>query len=90
MKGLHAFLFAISFLTILSFAALAANDRITREELKAKMDRGEGIIILDVRVSADYMESKVKIKGAVRIDPGAIERRYKELPMDREIVAYCT
>lgn len=69
---------------------IAAEGRITINELKAKMDNGEDIVILDVRTSKDYLDSNVKIKGAVRIDPDSIERKYKVLPKDKEIITYCT
>lgn len=65
-------------------------DRITIQKLKQKMDDKEGIIILDVRSNADYQSSSVKIKGAVRLPPGEIEARLKELPTDKEIVTYCS
>lgn len=72
---------------------LAADDgvpRITREELKTKMDKGQDIIVLDVRTERSYSGSKVKIKGAARISPDEIEAKYKDLPQDREIITYCT
>lgn len=64
--------------------------RITKEELKAKIGNGEGVVVLDVRAKGSYEGSNIKIKGAIRIAPEEIEARYKELPQDREIVAYCT
>lgn len=82
-------LIAVSFLLMPS-VGIAANNRITKEELKAKMEKGEDIIVLDVRTSGSYLDSKIKIKGAVRIDPAAIEAKYKSLPMDKEIITYCT
>lgn len=80
-------------LVTLSAIAMAANDnvpRIAKEELKAKMERGEDIIVLDVRTGMSYKGSDSKIKGAMRIPPDAIDMRYKELPMDKEIITYCT
>ena len=80
-------------LVTLSAIAMAANDnvpRIAKEELKAKMERGEDIIVLDVRTGMSYKGSDIKIKGALRISQDAIDMRYKELPMDKEIITYCT
>lgn len=80
-------------LVTLSAIAMAANDnvsRIAKEELKAKMERGEDIIVLDVRTGMSYKGSDIKIKGAMRIPPDTIDMRYKELPMDKEIITYCT
>jgi len=64
--------------------------RMTVEELKAKMDGGEDIVILDVRTGRDYDRSQRQIKGAVRISIFQLSERYRELPADKEIVAYCT
>jgi len=67
-----------------------SKDRITIQKLKQKMDDKEDMIILDVRGNPDYRASLVKIKGAVRIPPGEIEERLKELPKDKEIITYCS
>ena len=91
MKKLFAFVTVLGLL--LPNFALAADDgvpRITREELRAKMVKGENVIVLDVRVKGSYEGSKVKIKGSLRISPDEIEAKYKDLPQDREIITYCT
>lgn len=80
-------------LAVLPVAGMAADDgvpRIAKEALKAKIEKGEQIVILDVRTGMSYKGSDVKIKGALRIPPEAVEMRYKELPMDKEIITYCT
>lgn len=43
--------------------------RITVDEVKAKMDRGESMIILDVRQPGAYSSSPRKIPGASYVDP---------------------
>ncbi|HBH87667.1 MAG TPA: hypothetical protein DDY17_08735 [Syntrophaceae bacterium] len=85
----------IFFLPLLLLNQLAmtcsANDsvpKITVQELKAKLDRGEDVVILDTRTGRDYADSKIKIKGAIRIPIVQLESRYRELPADREIVIY--
>jgi len=87
----------ISLMAILIFAvpspAPSADDgipRITVKELKAKMDKGEDIVIIDVRTGLEYTRSDIQIKGAVRIDIFQLENRYTEIPIDKEIVTYCT
>jgi hypothetical protein len=81
-------------MVLISIPVIAASvdnvQRMTVQELKAKMDRGEDIVILDVRVGREYDRSPDKIKGAVRISIFQLNDRYRELPMDKEIVAYCT
>jgi rhodanese-related sulfurtransferase len=67
--------------------------RITVHELKALMDKGESITILDVRQSSGYSMSSKKIEGAVYLDPNndaAIMEFVKTLDKDRPIITYCT
>lgn len=64
--------------------------RITREELKRKLDAGAEVVLLDVRNLADYAASQVKIINAVRIPLDELEKRAGELDPDKEVAAYCT
>jgi hypothetical protein len=65
--------------------------RMTVQELKARMDRGEDVLIIDVRTGWEYTASKIRIKGAVRIPLSELENsRYKDLPQGKEIIIYCT
>ena len=64
--------------------------RITVEELKSRLDGGAKILILDVRSRSSYASSDVSIKGAVRIAPDELNDRARELPVDGEVVTYCT
>ena len=63
-------------------------DRITNDELKAKIAKKEAVVIIDVRGS-DYDTSDTRIKGAMRIAPADISARLKDIPRDKEIVTYC-
>ncbi|MGA2332613.1 MAG: rhodanese-like domain-containing protein [Syntrophales bacterium] len=92
-KGLLVSLSIVFLNHLLVPAVFSATDdvpRITVQELKAKIDRGEDLVIVDVRTGKDYEGSKIKIKGAVRIPIVQIEERYRELPRDKEIILYCT
>ena len=64
--------------------------RITKEELKKKLDANEDVILLDVRNPADYAMSHVRIADAVRIPLEELEKRAGELDRNKEVVAYCT
>jgi rhodanese-related sulfurtransferase len=64
-------------------------ERITAEEVKARMDRGEKPFFLDVREETAWERSGTKIAGAVRMAEDDVERRLNELPRDRPIIAYC-
>jgi len=82
--------FFIHLMTAAVFSDTGSVPRITAQELKAKIDKGEDILIIDVRTGFDYERSKIKIKDAVRISIVRIEEKAGELPRDKEIVTYCT
>ncbi len=63
--------------------------RITPEELKQKLDSGEGIMIIDVRHALDFEADPYIIPGTLRI-PSEQSESYPEVPKDREVVVYCT
>ncbi len=60
---------------------------ITVRELKARMDKGDKIFLLDVREPHEY--SLAKIEGSVLIPLGQVPHSLKQLDPTAEIVAYC-
>lgn len=60
---------------------------ITPAEVKAKLDRKEDFVFLDVRSQAEYDE--VRLPGSTLIPLGALRTRWQELPKDKEIIAFC-
>ena len=64
--------------------------RITPEELKAKIDAGEEIVIVDLRHSMDFEADPETIPGAFRMDAKELEEKNDRLPRDREVILYCT
>jgi adenylyltransferase/sulfurtransferase len=60
---------------------------ITAPELKARLDAGEELLILDVREPTEYRINR--INGSVLIPLGEVPRRYQELDDEVEIVCYC-
>jgi hypothetical protein len=88
--GASVFLGVFLGLLIFPATALGPEDvqKITVRELKAKLDKGEKVIILDMRVGASYTESRLRIKNDVRMSLESVGRRAKELPMGYDIVAY--
>jgi|SRR5215213_5347867 len=71
-------------------AAAGEVERVTVEELKAKIEKNEPVTVLDVRSEGSYESSDKKIKGAVRMLTDEIGSRLKEIPRDAMIVTYCT
>jgi membrane protein DedA with SNARE-associated domain len=64
--------------------------RITVEELKRKLDAGEELSIVDLRHSLDFEADPETIPGAVHIDSKRLTEKDGLLPIDREIILYCT
>ena len=64
--------------------------RISVEELKQKLDAGEDVAIVDLRHSLDFEADPETIPGAVHIDSKDLTDKNGLLPLDREIVLYCT
>ncbi len=64
--------------------------RITIEELKLKLDKGEDFQLLDVRNPTAWAGSDVKVPGSVRIAMAEFDFRSDELDPVKEVVAYCT
>jgi rhodanese-related sulfurtransferase len=65
----------------------AGLEPISAEELLARLQGGEPLVVVDVRPAEEYAAAHVS--GAVSIPLPELERRLRELPRDREIVAYC-
>jgi rhodanese-related sulfurtransferase len=64
----------------------ARMEPVDRNELVERVSRGEAVV-LDVRPAEEYAAGH--IAGAVSIPLRELESRLRELPSDREIVAYC-
>ena len=63
-----------------------AVEELTLAELVARAREGE-VLLLDVRPPEEY--EKGHIQGALSLPLEEIDRRWKELPRDQELVAYC-
>ena len=60
--------------------------RITAEEVKGRLDRGEAVLLVDVRSREAYDQSH--IKGALSLPGKEAEARLRELLPGRTIVCY--
>jgi rhodanese-related sulfurtransferase len=68
------------------FEARGAMEVVETEELLRRVRSGE-VTVLDVRPPEEYRAGH--IPGAFSIPVGELKARLKELPKDREVVAYC-
>ena len=76
-------------LGIFEFTALAQEvPKITKEEIMGMLGNSN-VVIIDVRLGAGWDGSELKIKGAVREDPGNVSSWIGEYPKDKTLVFYC-
>ena len=64
-----------------------ALEPVTREELARRLEDGDELVVLDVRPAEEHAAGH--LPGAVSIPLPELRRRLRELPRDRDIVAYC-
>jgi rhodanese-related sulfurtransferase len=60
---------------------------VTRAELLRRLKRGEDLVVLDVRPIEEYAAGH--LPAAISIPLAELRRRLRELPRDKEVVAYC-
>src|SRR5205807_8802690 len=73
----------------LADAYLGARDSlepVTRAELLRRLKRGEDVVVLDVRPTEEFAAGH--LPPAISIPLAELRRRLRELPRDREVVAY--
>jgi rhodanese-related sulfurtransferase len=63
--------------------------KISVDELKARLDAGEPLTVIDVRHARDLQADPDMIPGAIHIALEDIDGRYHEIPLGRDIVLYC-
>src|SRR5437763_1431750 len=74
----------------LADAYLGARDSlepVTRADLLRRLKRGEDVVVLDVRPTEEFRAGH--LPPAISIPLAELRRRLRELPRDKEVVAYC-
>jgi rhodanese-related sulfurtransferase len=64
--------------------------RITADEVRERMERGEPFTFVDTRNPQAWEESDAKLPGAVRVPADEVEQHLSSIPRDRVVVTYCT
>jgi rhodanese-related sulfurtransferase len=64
--------------------------RITPEELKAKLEGGEDVMVADVRHRVEFESGPTITPGALHLMIEELEALPQEVPRDRDVVLYCT
>ncbi len=65
----------------------AMTGELTAEELKVRIDRGDDILIVDVRNPNEWDIGR--LPGSILLPLPEIAQRFRELPRDRELVIHC-
>jgi rhodanese-related sulfurtransferase len=68
----------------------ASIQRISPEELRDSLGRGDRILLLDLRHPLDLLPDPRFIPGSIRVRPQDLERDGMIIPEDRQVVVYCT
>ena len=58
--------------------------------LAERLGRHEPVTVLDVRRPERWSEDRESIPGAVWVPHDQIPRRAQDLPLDRDVVVYCS
>ena len=67
----------------------AGRVRIDAAEARTRIESGDAVA-LDVVQPRAWDQIDGAVAGAVRISPEELAQRFAELPLDLEIIAYCT
>jgi ribosomal protein L31E len=64
--------------------------RITVDEVKQRLDRGEEFAFIDTRNPQAWAESDKKLPHALRVPAAELNEHLEEIPKDRAVITYCT
>lgn len=64
--------------------------RVTVDEVKERMERGEPFTFIDTRNPKAWGEADTKLPGAIRVPADEVEQHLKEIAHDRAVITYCT
>ena len=64
--------------------------RITPEQLKADLDSGADLVIVDLRHALDEEVEPRMLPGAIRLPAENLEERGEEIPRNKTLVLYCS
>lgn len=64
--------------------------RVTVDEVKERMERGEQFAFVDTRNPEAWGEAETTLPGAIRVPADEVEQHLAEIPRDRTAITYCT
>jgi rhodanese-related sulfurtransferase len=90
IAGLVALYIAVKYLDRWRFTRELRINRITPEELRELLEIRHPITIIDLRHPGEVERDGTKITGAVVLRPDELRSRAHEIPLDQQIILYCT
>ena len=64
--------------------------RITVDEVKERLNRGEQFAFVDTRNPQAWGEADKKLPQAIRVPADELGQHLSEIPRDRAVITYCT
>ncbi len=64
--------------------------RITVDDLKKRMEKGEDFVIIDTRNPQAWAQSDIKLPEAVQFSADKLDQILSGISKDKPIVTYCT
>ena len=64
--------------------------RVTVDEVKERMDRGEAFTFVDTRNPKAWADADTKLPGAIRVPADEVRQQLDQIPRDRTVITYCT
>jgi len=64
--------------------------RLEPEELKRMLDAGEEVYIVDLRHPLELVPDPFILPGAHHLSPDALAQHHTQIPLDRDVILYCT
>ena len=69
---------------------LMETTRVTVDEVKERMARGEEFAFVDTRNDKAWSEAQTKLPGAIRVPADEVDEHLDQIPKDRTVITYCT
>ena len=63
--------------------------RVTVDEVKERLARGEEFTFVDTRNPKAWAEADQKLPGAIRVPSDEVNQHLDEIPRDRSVITYC-
>ena len=64
--------------------------RVTVDEVKERMDRGEQFAFVDTRNPKAWGAAETVLPGAIRVPADEVSEHMDEIPRGRTVITYCT